>query len=417
MRKYLVLLLVAAVALIAVPAMAQAPAPAPEKTVTLFAEVWFQAWYDQYDKDNSKAMTDKNGKKVESYRALSWGVDETVTRFGARFKQGNMAGAVVLNTSTNYAGGQHYREWWGEYDFGMFKFFFGHAYTITYQPAYMQARGGQNGFAGSTTFTANREDHMKVTVPLGVAGTVALAGVEPYSSKNNLGASGTFNFPTVVGSPAAQAAITGYTVQYKMPKIEALYNYVLKTDAFLVDAKVFGGYQEVDYYITGTNAKAFTMKSMAYGANAKVVAGPATVQASLGKLTNGREYGAGGPSGGDILYGAYYNFATKKMDDTDTLQAHVAAGFKVDMFTPQIGYGMNKGSMTRTNNGGAKTELERTQSEIYVNVLIQPNAFLTINPEFCLEKLGKEKSTTGGVSTTTKKGSQKYYGAEFIYRF
>jgi len=412
MRKYLVLLLVAAVAFFAVPAMAQAPA-APEKAVSFFAEVWYQAYWDQKDKDAS-GIKDKDGKAVEQYRSLSWGLDTTVTRVGMRVKQGDFSGAVVLNANTNVVAGDnspHYREFWGEYNFGMFSFFFGHAYTITYQPAYMQARGGQNGFAGSTTFTANRSDHMKVTVPLGAAGTVAIAAVEPFKEDASYTTAPTANGPT-----QTNGSVTVYQ-QYKQPKFEALYNYVLKADPMLVDLKVFGGYQEWDYYVSTTNTKAFTLKSYAYGVNGKVVFGPATVQASFGMLKNGREYGASGGAGGDILYAVNYDVYANKTNDVKTTNGHIAAGFKINpMFTPQVGYGFNKNSLETENMSGVKTKKERTQSEFYANVLIQVTPQLVINPEYCVESYGKEK-TSGATSTEVKKGKNTYFGSEFIYRF
>jgi len=125
MRKYLVLLLVAAVAFFAVPAMAQAPAAAPEKAVSFFAEVWYQTWWDQSDKDASN-LVDKNSAKVASPWKGTWGIDTTVSRVGMRVKQGDFSGAVVLNANTSVAGdtSAHYREWWAEHDFGMLKLFF-----------------------------------------------------------------------------------------------------------------------------------------------------------------------------------------------------------------------------------------------------------------------------------------------------
>jgi len=409
MRKYLVILLVAAVAFFAVPAMAQAPA-APEKAVTFSAMVWYATFWDKSDKwasgltkDGSKAATDGSNRDASPWKG-SWGLDETVTRFGATFKQGTFTAQVTINAVVDsevaFAGAKQatdYREWWAQNDFGMFTLWFGHAYTPTYQPMWMMARGGQGKNGASNTFSSTRSDHMKVVVPMGAAGSLAVAFVEP-NQNNTVG----LDNKKIAGEDTT-ANVTAWA-NYKYPKVEGLYTFLMKTDAFSLKVMGLGGYQSLDFYVVGaagSTQKLGTVKSWTAGVDVQFIFGPVTVQASAGKERNGKTYGDN-----DATFKSNYYATDDKIQDVNETVLHGAVAFVINpMFKLQAGYGQ------RDSKQDVGTDYQKQKkSMIYGNVLIQLTPQIQMQPEYARKDNGKLKTTT----TSTKKGIDQYVGVEWI---
>ncbi|MBN2400849.1 MAG: porin, partial [Spirochaetes bacterium] len=212
MQKFLVLLLVAAFAFISMPAMAQAPAA--DKSIDFYGQVYFWTGYEKNDKKVSNSANPDNPAKDAGYEQtdLSWKIEYPVTRFGARFKQGDFKANVEINTGDTDGKVMNYRQWWGEHTFtglGGLRLLIGHTYAPTYVPAYVNDRGGLNGYAGSFTLTANRTSMIRLTMPAG-PGNVMLAFIKPSET-----------------TPDGYSSTANY-LQCPYPKIEAVYNLDMK---------------------------------------------------------------------------------------------------------------------------------------------------------------------------------------------
>jgi len=418
MRKYLVILLVAAFAFVAMPAMAQAPAPAA-KTVDFYGQVWFGTWMEKNDKEvvqGASAVSGQYPTKDAGYKSqdLFWSIDVPVTRLGARFKQGDFAANVEICTYDYSAGAATgYRQWWGEETFpslGGLKLLIGHAYTPTYVPAYAMQQGGLNSYAGSFTLTGSRTSQVRFTVPTGAIGNVMVAFVKPSESLPSTA--------TAAWSNTA-FALTNYYYQMPYPKVEAVYNLDIKGDVS-VKATVGGGYQVMDIYTrtatgatdsgTKVGSKIDSIKAYGFGGTVVVGVGPVTARGSAHMSKNGKEYGDNSALL-PVLF--IVGGGTAKVNDESNWGADGSISFKINpMFTPQAGYGM---SVAEVKN--ATHKYESNKNILYFNVLVQMTANTLVAPELCIKDNGKFKDTVGGVTTSTKRGKETYYGAEWILSF
>jgi hypothetical protein len=89
---------------------------------------------------------------------LIWGMDQIITRFGARFQSGKLSGNVEIRPFN----GSYYRHWWGAYDFGSFEILWGK----WWDPLFFASQGVNNVFGGGYAYGANPTGDAAARTPM-----------------------------------------------------------------------------------------------------------------------------------------------------------------------------------------------------------------------------------------------------------
>ena len=208
------------------------------------------------------------------------------------------------------------RRLFGEWKFGAGKFKVGKDYTPVSQFVSGQAFGSSpagsldDGLLGQGAMYGGRQGQLALSF-----GGFTVALITPTGST------------TVGGVAVANAEVDEY-----VPKIEAKWGMSLDMFSF----NIMGGYQTFD--LDGPDE---SVDSFVVGGDAAVTFGPAYVKASVSYAQNGGN--AGWTAGAGIWDGV------DSVDDTDTIQAALMAGFKfTDMVTFEAGYGYREDSYDAT---------------------------------------------------------------------
>jgi hypothetical protein len=418
MRTFSLLVLIALAAIMAQPAMA-----AEEKTVDLYAQIWFDGWYETADKnvgrytyglrDQSENLAYNNVKRV-GYNAtdFTWGLNPIVTRFGANFKKDNLTGRVEIRPMESGGNSAGYlprwasliREWWAQYEFkslGGTKVLVGQTYCPLYAPVYMMAQGGQNRWAGDMR-PEDRTPMIQVAVPLGPDKSVLkFAAIQPVQGKARVdNPAGTTN-QQVDGD----ATFFNY-YQNPYPKFELAYNLNMKRGIFGANVTAGVGYQETKAVRQPTsefanNEVSQNIPASIYGISSCFNIGPAILRGSFHAMKNGKEFGDP-----DVLLGSTTNASGSKIYGTDSYGYHLVAGAQFGMFTPYVSYGKNYAE----RKAEAK-KYEMAGSWFSVGALIKPHKTIVIQPEIAFKDNGVLK--VSGASDQNL-GKQVYYGLTFV---
>jgi hypothetical protein len=416
MRKYsLLLVLVAIVAFLAVPAMAQEK----PKTVDLYAQIWFDGWYEKADENvgrytyalrNQSETLAYNDVKKLGYNStdFSWGLNPIVTRFGANFKKDNLTGKVEIRPMESGGNsaqtglprwGSLIREWWAQYEFkslGGMKVLIGQTYCPLYAPVYIMAQGGQNRWAGDMR-PEDRTPQVMVTIPLGPdRSALKIAAIQPNQGKIKINSTGTVDQQVDGG--------TGFFDYYQnpYPKFEVAYNLNMKKGILGANVTAGVGYQQTKEVRQPTsefahNKVSLDVKSYVYGVTGAFTIGPAILRGSVHAAKNGKEY-----SDTDVLLGATTNATGTTVYDTSMYGYHFVVGAQLGKFTPYVSYGQN-----HAERDVVTTTYKMAGSWTSVGVLYKPNQTISIQPEFAIKDNGSLKVTG---AADQKLGKQKYFG-------
>jgi len=288
---------IAAVALIASPALAV--------DWNFYGSARMQTAYVSQDLGDT---VDAAGNDDDSDVQWDWGGN---SRFGAKVKAENVSGLMEVGIRSTTDGGDqtvNSRRLYGEWNFGAGKFKVGKDYTPVAQLVSGQAFGDapagslDNGLLGQGAMYGGRQGQLALSF-----GGFQVALITPTGS-------------TTVGGVAVPTA----EVDELFPKIEAKWGMSLDMFSF----NIMGGYQTFE--LDGPNE---SVDSYVVGGDVAFTFGPAYVKGAVSYAQNGGN--AGWTAGSGV-----WSLANDDVDDTDTIQASLMAGFKfTDMVTFEVGYG------------------------------------------------------------------------------
>ena len=354
------IMVIAALALIASPALAV--------DWNFYGSARMQTAYVSQDFGDT---VDAAGNDDDSDVSWDWGGN---SRFGAKVKAENVSGLMEVGIRSTTEGGDqtvNSRRLFGEWKFGAGKFKVGKDYTPVSQFVSGQAFGDSpagsldNGLLGQGAFYGGRQGQLALSF-----GGFTVALITPSSSAFGL---------------------TTAEVDEYLPKIEAKWGMSLDMFSF----NIMGGYQT--YELDGPDE---SIDSWVVGGDAAVTFGPAYIKAALSYSQNGGNAGWAAGSGiwqaGDV-------------EDTDTLQAALMAGFKfTDMVTFEAGYGY------RDNSYDAAGFSDNTPWEVYGQAVIALAPGVWVIPEIGYRD---NDQYAGGGSNGDDAGSRMYVNAKWQIDF
>ncbi|MBW2129756.1 MAG: hypothetical protein JRH13_10365 [Deltaproteobacteria bacterium] len=367
MRKIFVVMLAAAfVAACALPAMAA------DTEVSFYGNVRMNTFWNDKDKNTANRLSAPvTGAPNALYddNDVDWSLDNSGSRFGVRFKTGDIGGNVEIRANN----GSYYRQWYGTWNFGAGTLLIGHTWSLLFKPI-----DGANYLAGcdygDMPGRAFRVPQIRLTFPFEV-GTFSIAFNQPSTSHS-----------------------TGFgDTDTSVPNIEMNFGGKIGPVSF----NVFGGYNWLDAVNTA-NDREYSLNSYAYGANFSIPFGPAYFKGLYYHCKNPTEYGLGITSSFD----ANYNAATDSIEDVDVDGYFAVLGFKFnDMVSAEIGYGYLSQEREDFSNPG---DDEDDRACYYLMVPITVAKGVTITPE-----IGKydEKDHKLAGATAVDDGDVVYYGA------
>jgi len=362
MRKLLVLL--SAVALMVAFTV---PAMAAEKSVSFYGRVWM----DTFMEDDSKEY---NAGYTADDSDLRWDLNDNATsRFGAKFKWGNMS----ANTEIRPYSASMYRQWWAAWDFGGGSLLVGHTWSPLYINATICGQSHAGGSAGGYGFWVGdlRQAQIRLTT-----GGLTLALVEPNAATGVVAATGTETDTT-------------------FPKIEATYALKLGT----ISLVPFFSYQTYDEVVLATD-KGYDIDSHVVGLTVRVPLGPGYVNAQVYQSKNPEEWGDGYYTGG---FSAYFDGTGIK--EVTGMGYSMTAGMKLsDTMSFEVGYGVAEYELDRTGT------YEDTASAMYAMLPITIAEGFTITPEIGV--IDKEDHTDP-INGKVEQGDMTYYGAVWKIHF
>ena len=361
MRKLLVLL--SAVALVVAFTV---PVVAADKSVTFYGRVWMDTFIEKDSKEFNAGYT-------SSDTDLRWDMNDNATsRFGAKFKWGNMLANVEIRPFS----ASMYRQWYASYNFGAGSLAIGHTWSPLYVNATICGQSHAGGSMGGYGFWVGRLRQAQIRLKLGGL-TVSL--LEPASAL------------TGTGSGADETDTT-------LPALEV--TYVAKLGA--ITLVPFFGYNSYDEVIRATD-KGYSIDSMVYGLTVKGAFGPAYVKGQLWKVKNPAEYGDGYYTGG---FSSWFDGAS--IQDVDGTGYGLTAGMKLtDALSFELGYGSADYELDRPGT------YEDTARAYYAQLPITIAKGVKIVPE--IGKIDKGDHTVNGVKT--EQGDSTYFGAIWMIHF
>ncbi|MFC1534237.1 hypothetical protein ACFL7M_12820 [Thermodesulfobacteriota bacterium] len=371
MKKFMIILIaVAFIAVSVMPAMAE---------VKFSGRTTMEMWWTKADKV-------KSGKGFDD-TDLAYDIG-SISFFRAQFKNGPISARVEIRPTDSVTGAANRgveRMWYGEYDFGGWKFLIGQDYIPGFVGAGNTVQGGQGSRQGSWA-SGVRDPMLQAKFNVGT-GTIRIAAI-------------TNKRPAVpTGFPA------GNEIDTSIPILEAKYS--VKFGPLGLD--IGGGYKTYDAVVTATN-KAYTVDATNIYGRIVFSSGPFVIRGGYWIGTNNAEYGANTVSG-DVQR-AYYSAARDGIVDADFTGWTISADFKVnDMFKLRAGYGGIESEQNNATIGLPDNEEEN--SAYWINAIITVAKNLEINPEFIIRDY--KDSVAGGVSTDN--GKDKVWGAQFVIRF
>jgi hypothetical protein len=315
---------------------------------------------------------DAAGHDNDSDVQWDWGGN---SRFGAKVKAENVSGLMEIGIRSTAAGGDqtvNSRRLYGEWNFGAGKFKVGKDYTPVAQFNSGQAFGDNpvgsldNGLLGQGAFYGGRQGQLALSF-------------------------GGFTVALITPSGTVLAGVTAGEVDEYLPKIEAKWGMSLDMFSF----NIMGGYQT--YKIDGPNED---VNSYVIGGDAAVTFGPAYIKAALSYSQNGGN--AGWTAGAGVFQGG-------NIEDTDTLQGDLIAGFKfTDMVTFEAGFGYVD------NSYDANGFKDNSPWEVYGQAVIALAPGVWVIPEIGYRD---NDQYAGGGSNGDDAGSRMYVNAKWQIDF
>jgi hypothetical protein len=375
MKKCLILIIAVAFMAVSGPAMAKSD-------VSFYGQSWFATWWDKTDAtNNGTAFSDTDSQWITDGAAVS--------RFGARFKDGPMAGGIEIGLREGRENGYastRTRQVWGEYDFGSFKLLVGQTYEKAFMPFLMGARGGQGTYRGEGGI-GTRAPMIRARFNVG-PGELVVAAIDPNTSRG-----------TSAGFYAGSEIDTG------IPKLEIAYD--AKVSNFRI--QLCYSYQTYDQVQVSTN-KDWDITSYALIGKVTATFGPLTIAGGMYTGENLREYGMGGTKG---AYASQFDAANLRVIDNEQMGWALGAKFQVNsMFAVSAGYG--EISQEQDAVAAGATAEEDDDKGYHISAFVNVAKNFDINFEYGVKDF-EDARPAGGVAVD--QGKAKYWGAEWILKF
>jgi hypothetical protein len=412
MRKCLIFLIAAAFMVVSVmPASAQ-----DDGAVSISGGVMLQTFWNNVDSTMNNIIN--GGAAPFSDTDVNWSIVTPGTSITFNFKKGDISGRITMRPFIAPAAQQV----WGAWNFGAGTLTIGN-FNMPFSnrtQAALHHLGGNAHWAGNID-VASRDQGLMLTFPLG-GGSLKFAAMRPSGVARAA--------PSVVTVAAGAPAATTDT-DTVIPKLEASWD--VKFGGF--NLWIGGGYQTYAE-VVGATDKEYDFDAWGIGLYGSYGFGPVTVNASVHRVQNPREYGAGinaaphpviafstGPA-----WGAAYDSTTDSIVDSDWTGFHLSAGWKIsDMLSLQAGWGTNKLEADRNPGAGDTTDNEDNTQFYYINMPIFAAKGLTITPEIGVRdeddaKYGSGRAATGNIPAvapggTLEQGKTTYYGVRWFIRF
>jgi len=404
MKKLLVLAVAAALLIgFSVPAMAD---------VQLYGRVYFNTYILNVDKETVNGTNPSHGigyanalgganitiagdgnpgqpSALFDDTDLIWGMDQTISRFGARFSSGAMSGLVEMRPW----GGSQARHWYGAYDFGSFELLLGK----WWDPVYFASEGVMALFGGGYAYGANptgdavaRPAQLRLKVPLpNKLGEWYFSMQECYA---------------VTGAVAAGGAgIPGTTTEtdISLPKLATTLRLNFAPTSWLL----YGNYQTYNEVgRTGTTDRDFDITAWSVGLSGAATFGPFRLGGNIWTGENPSNLlGAGGLA----VYGwnARYLASNDSINDTDAWGFQLSGKFKFnDMISLEIAYQGTQLERPATTSAFGKDKNDYYQFDVVLPIVLAKGFILYPTVQY----FDESDSTVNNV--TTDEGSAIAYG-------
>lgn len=375
MRKLFVFMVAAALVMGCV-----LPAMAADKEVSFYGNVRMNTFWIDRDKNTGNLLVAPGGAydRASLYDETDvwWDICQGCSRFGARFK----AGDVSANVEIRPFNGSYYRQWWGAWNFGPGSLLVGQTWSPTFHGISNSVFDGGDGAAYGECGGSLRVPMVQLSFPFEI-GTLKVAFER--------------NGTSVAGITAVDPNYSDSEAY--LPKVEFSFD----GKAGPVGFGVFGGYNWLDARDVTTDSTV-GINGYYLGAMVSVPIGPAYFKGSAYMGQNPAEYGLFIPG---QPYTASMTAGTTDVQDVDIFGFMVLAGMKfTDMLAVEAGYGYAK---SERDTPGAST-LEDPKAFYYIQMPITLAKGVTVTPE-----IGKfdEKDHTLADGTTVDDGDAMYYGA------
>jgi len=364
------------------------PAMATDKEVSFYGNVRMDTfWIDRDAKTNSMLTRDWGGSSVGwcgpgaatsglyDETDVWWDLCQGCSRFGAKFKAGDVAANVEIRPNSN----SYYRQWWGSWNFGAGTLVVGQTWSPTWHGISNSVYDGGDAAAYGEAGGSLRTPQVAVHFPFEV-GTLKISFAEPGTD-------------AVAGNLGIAAA--DFDTESLIPKVEASFDGKIG----MVDFAVFGGYNSLEARDASTDD---TMDIDGYygGMMVHVPIGPAYFKGDVWMAQNPYEYGLFLP-GNPFAAKAYGN----SIEDVEALGYMALVGMKfTDMLAFEAGYGYTK---IERDNPTYGTEDEDDKAFYYIQMPITLAKGVTVTPE--IGKFDEKEHVVDGV--TVDDGDAFYYGA------
>jgi len=313
---------------------------------------------------------------------LVFGLDTTISRFGARFSSGKVSGLVEMRP---YAGSQA-RHWYGAYDFGSFELLLGK----WWDPLFFMSEAPMNLFGGGIVYGVNPSGD-------GV-GRPAQARLK-FELPNKLGQwyiSFQENYGTLTGTG------TGATdIDYTIPKITTS----LRLNFGQFSIAPYGLYQTFEEVArVGTTETSYDIDSWALGLSGNAKFGPFYLGGNIWTAENPQN-AAGGAVTAAYSWGWPARFLRGNIVDTDAWGFQAVAKFKFnDMVSIEMGYQGTQMEREAATAGNPKDENEFYQFDIVLPIVIAKGFILY--PTFAIF----DEKDVRIDNVTTDEGQHTMYG-------
>ena len=290
---------------------------------------------------------------ADSDTVIDWDLDAANSRFGAKFKQGDVAGNVEIRPNS----ASYFRQWNGTWNYGGGKLLIGQAWS----PAFIGSACGECYDGGIMGGYGGMNGSLRIPQVALHMGSLKLAFEKP-------------NTTNVLGLGSGKNT---------MPKIEASYG----LNAGPVAITLIGGYNMCEE--EDAAKKTYDVNSYLFGGKWKIGFGAATLQGVLWTAKNPKEYA-------QVSSKAMATTITTDVNDVDSMGGTLAFNYKISsMYSFEVGVG------TATHELDTPGTNESTYTAMFANLPITLAKGVKLTPEIAV--FSGEIDTGAAVKTEPEK--------------
>lgn len=355
------------------------PAMAADKEVSFYGNVRMDTFWIDRDRNTANMLAPPGAAYNRTPNTLFdetdvwWDICAGCSRFGARFKAGDVSANVEIRPNN----GSYYRQWWGAWNFGPGSLLIGQTWSPTFQGISNSVFDGGDGAAYGECGGSLRVPMVQLSFPFEV-GTLKVAFERNGTSVAGIGGNYTDS-------------------EAYLPKVEFSFN----GKGGPVGFGVFGGYNWLDARDILTD-NTVGLDGYYLGAMINVPIGPAYIKASAYIGENPAEYGLFIPG---QPFRANLQVGTTNVQDVEIFGFMAVAGMKfTDMLAVEAGYGY---ATSERENVAIGMDDEDEKAFYYIQMPITLAKGVTVTPE--IGKFDEKDHILNGV--TVDDGDAFYYGA------